>query len=247
VRGGAVDGMVVTDVLGSGRTGLLYRAEDAATHRSAVLRRCLEPAGPEPYAFVDEALALLPPAASHLHRRGRLLDGTPVEWVVVVAAPLPSPPPSRPAPLAEAPASEAPASDAPASDALADFPWPAVSRPPPSVLRPAPRRRRPLHAALLLVLGSLGSLALAPSLERPAEAGERREAACIPDERWRGAVATTLRQAEAQAAGDPRLAQALRRRRAVLASALTAHGQRACREVEAALDSLHLEVSPGRR
>ena len=283
-----MDGMVVTEVLGSGRTGLLYLAEDAASRRSAVLRLRLAVEAP---GFVEEALGFLPRSDGHRHQRGHLPDGTAVEWVVVqgsrapgaaspepsaspgawraaasppaagpprAAVPPPPPPawrpsapttsapaPSRASPsLGSAPPTSARASIAPPRRPAAVRSWsvPAVSRPPRSVL-PQPAPGRVLFGALLVLGSAAGVVAGAAAGPTPAV----REAACVPDARWRERVAGLLREAEAAAASDPRLASALRRRRALLAGALTASGPRACHEVEAALASLRLQPPPRRR
>jgi hypothetical protein len=200
--------MVVTEVLGSGRTGLLYLAEDRPAGRRAVLRlRLGEGGAPETPGFVEEALGYLPRADGHRHRQGRLPDGTPVEWVEVASAgSLPSAPPARSA-------------------------------------RPTrPRSPRRL-LGVVLVAGSLGSCILGVTPDAEAS----REAPCVPDARWRDEVAATLRDAELRAPSHPQLAAALRRRRALLASALSARTHRACREVQAALDSLGAEAAPHRR
>ena len=78
-----VCGYVVRELLGSGRSGLLYLLEHGSSGQAAVLRTIVADDAEGGAHFTEEALRFLPHSERHRLLRGKLDDGTPVELLVV--------------------------------------------------------------------------------------------------------------------------------------------------------------------
>lgn len=82
VRGERVGGFVVTELLGSGRSGLLYRLEHGPSGQSAVLRTIVAGDDESSTRFSEEGRRFLPGAGAPRLVRAQLGDGTPVELLL---------------------------------------------------------------------------------------------------------------------------------------------------------------------
>jgi len=82
VRGERVGGFVVTELLGSGRSGLLYRLEHGTSGQSAVLRTIVAGDDESSTRFSEEGRRFLPAGRAPRLVRAQLGDGTPVELLL---------------------------------------------------------------------------------------------------------------------------------------------------------------------
>lgn len=91
MRGEIVEGFVVGDLLGSGRTGLLYHAVHETTGQQAIVRVVAREDRVETELFIQEASAHLPTAGGPELLRARLDDGRIVHLVFNGAATVTTP------------------------------------------------------------------------------------------------------------------------------------------------------------
>lgn len=82
MKGTKVKGFVIGELLGSGRTGLLYHAVHESTRQKAIVRVVSREDGVETELFIQEASSHLPPNGGPELLRGTLDDGRIVHLVV---------------------------------------------------------------------------------------------------------------------------------------------------------------------
>ena len=163
MRGRIICGYAVTELLGSGRSGLLYLLREPSTNRKAVLRVVTGRDVESGAYFEAEALRFLPPSLTHHMVHAALDDGTPVELLVA------------PEPTAKRPRSRLVERLAEGQNSWALGVW-----------------RAAWGVAMGLLLASLVVLGLRsrPVSQEPATL--QPEAACSMDARWRLEVLRTI-------------------------------------------------------